>query len=207
MIYVIQCGVYKLKNKINGKVYIGVSTNIGLRYKKHQNACQDKTKAHYPIVQAIKKYGWNNFASEVIEEIPLNQFLAREAFWINYYNSTNPEKGYNLIKAGNVSKGFSPSLKTREKISKAITRWHQHHISPRKGVRPSPIAIKKLVAFNTSHAKPIYQIDMSSGKRIKIWESTKAAAISFGSIKCAANIRMVLRRKNKTAFGFGWEYA
>ena len=35
------CGIYKIENKINGKVYIGQSIEIERRWQKHLNASDD----------------------------------------------------------------------------------------------------------------------------------------------------------------------
>ena len=49
--------VYKIRNKINGKVYIGQTNNLERRLKEHRF---DK-RSHKPIHDAIKKYGFENF--------------------------------------------------------------------------------------------------------------------------------------------------
>jgi group I intron endonuclease len=60
----IMTGIYKITNKINGKVYIGQSINIERRWKEH---ISDKRKNSL-IHLAIEKYGEKNFNFEIIEE-------------------------------------------------------------------------------------------------------------------------------------------
>lgn len=91
--------IYKHINLINNKVYIGQSK---YSWNKINDRWQDgraygkRTK----MALAIKKYGWNNFSHELIEENIPSQKLAneREIYWINYYNSYY--KGYNCTLGG-----------------------------------------------------------------------------------------------------------
>ena len=99
-------GIYKITNKINGKVYIGQSINIEKRWKQHIN------DPGYNIHNAIKKYGKENFSFEVLLECPVDMLDVWESDMINLYDCVAP-KGYNIVPNG---KGISP--KCREICSK-----------------------------------------------------------------------------------------
>ena len=86
-------GIYKVTNKINGKVYIGQSVDIGRRWRTHMTA-KDDIYFH----KAIQKYGVENFEWEVIEKCKKKDLDERESYWIEYYDSFN--KGYNCTKGG-----------------------------------------------------------------------------------------------------------
>ena len=86
-------GIYKVTNKINGKVYIGQSVDIGRRWRQHMTA-EDDIYFH----KAIQKYGVENFEWEVIEKCKKSELDERESYWIEYYDSYN--KGYNCTKGG-----------------------------------------------------------------------------------------------------------
>lgn len=99
--------IYKHKNKINGKIYIGQtkqSVNIrwanGLGYNPYNNP------KNCIFWNAIKKYGWDNFEHEILENNILTQEEAnnREIFWIKYFNSYigfDNSNGYNMTLGGN----------------------------------------------------------------------------------------------------------
>ena len=90
-------GIYKIKNKINGKIYIGQSNDIKRRLKEH--CCPEAYKrSRIPVDIAIHKYGKENFIFEVVEECSLEQLNQREEFWIQYYDSY--KMGYNCSKGG-----------------------------------------------------------------------------------------------------------
>jgi hypothetical protein len=49
----------------------------------------------------LKKYGKDNFACEIVEKCDtLDELNERESYWIEYFQSRNPEIGYNLAKGG-----------------------------------------------------------------------------------------------------------
>lgn len=91
-------GIYKITNKINGKCYIGQSINIKQRWKAHRSRYQVDD---YPLYRAMRKYGLENFNFEVIEECSQNELNDKEIYWIDFYDSANNEKGYNLTIGGN----------------------------------------------------------------------------------------------------------
>ena len=88
--------IYKITNKINGKVYIGkTSKGIEYRWKRHCTSGQcSRMKA------AIDKYGIEAFTIEVIDSSnDLHMLNELECYWIAFYDSTNKE--YNVLKGGN----------------------------------------------------------------------------------------------------------
>lgn len=96
------CGIYKITNQIDGKVYIGQSVNIQRRWKEHKinyKVSHDKQHNIY-LYNAIKKYGLENFNFEIIEQCSPEELDDREIYWIKYYESFNKEKGYNLTRGG-----------------------------------------------------------------------------------------------------------
>lgn len=100
-------GIYKITNKINNKVYVGQSINIYERFNQHKrNAFNEFTHTYdYPLYRAIRKYGLENFEFEVIEETTIDLLTEEEQYWIAYYDSLNPQKGYNLVPAIDSKKG------------------------------------------------------------------------------------------------------
>lgn len=88
-------GIYKIQNKINGKMYIGQSNDIERRFKEHQTK---GASSRIPLDIAIQKYGKDNFTYEVVETTTLDKLNEREQYWIKKYNSI--EEGYNCSEGG-----------------------------------------------------------------------------------------------------------
>ena len=70
-------------------------------------------------ISAFKKYGIGNFSFYVLEECEkdINILNEREVYFINKYNSNNPEKGYNLTSGGGGVSGYTHNEERRRKIS------------------------------------------------------------------------------------------
>jgi len=85
-------GVYKITNKLNGKIYIGESTDIKTRIYYHKQSLIKKNH------QEIPKNEFNNindFEFEILEFVTPEHLREREFYYINLHDSTNPNLGYN----------------------------------------------------------------------------------------------------------------
>ena len=102
----------------NGKKYIGTTRNEPkIRW---ESGFGYKSNKHF--VSAIQLYGWNNIIHEVIECDSSKDMWYGEKYLIAYYNTTNPEYGYNLSKGGEGSSygcRFSLSEEAKKKMSEA----------------------------------------------------------------------------------------
>ena len=94
------CGIYKITNNINQKVYIGQSIDIIRRWRNHKSF-NESLCGHYPLYQAFKKYGLENFSFEIIEECLPQELNDKEIYWIDFYNSYY--NGYNQTTGGQES--------------------------------------------------------------------------------------------------------
>lgn len=121
-------GIYKIKNLLNGKVYIGQSVNISARFSQHKY--DTKKDFNYPLHNAIRKYGIENFEFNVIEHVHDTSKLDEiEQYWIKYYKSNNKEYGYNLRIDGVSNRGLKRSDEAKRKISvKAKEMWENPEI-------------------------------------------------------------------------------
>lgn len=78
-------GIYRIKNQINGKCYIGQSVNIERRWREHRN--YSSQNSHYPLYKDFRKFGLENFCFEVVEECSVSELNAKEEEWIQKENS------------------------------------------------------------------------------------------------------------------------
>lgn len=108
------CGIYKITNLINGKVYIGQSTNIERRWKDHKRMFNYKDdgslKYNYPLYCAFRKYGEKNFKFEIIEECSEEELNEKEILYIKKHNSYvrwKNSNGYNQTLGGESNSGES----------------------------------------------------------------------------------------------------
>lgn len=104
---------------VNGKWYIGQSSNIHRRKTSHLSYLRCKTHYNSHLQSAFDKYGECNFEFRVLEEVPEELLDVREILWIGFYKSNQNQFGYNLESGGNLLKHHSQI--TKDKLSKINT--------------------------------------------------------------------------------------
>lgn len=191
------CLIYKLTNLVNQKVYIGQTKNsLRKRIISHLTQARTNTKSKKHHLQfAIQKYGYDNFDVTILEVCQQNQLNDREIFWISYYNSTNPDKGYNCTKGGD-GNSIAREVKTstRNKISEANKlKWSNTEY--REQQRLSRIESHK------RRSKQIVQLTYGY-ELVKIWQYKKDICDNYNSQ--IYNLRG--NRKTVISCGFIWMY-
>lgn len=116
------CGIYKMTNSINGKIYIGLSINIETRMYNHYWSAFKTSASEYNsyLSRAIRKYGKENFSYEIIEECSISALPSRERYWIEHYNSTDRNIGYNVSSGGEGNSSWG-----EEETNKIITYYQE----------------------------------------------------------------------------------
>ena len=107
--------IYKIENKINGKVYIGqTSKKFETRLKQHINLSNKEYERKTIFHKSLKLHGIENFKYEIIDTCKSkDEANILEKKYIEKFNSLMP-KGYNMTKGG------QHTQINKEKISKAL---------------------------------------------------------------------------------------
>lgn len=118
-------GIYKIVNP-EGKVYIGLSKNIFLRWSHYKNS--SSMGSNSLLKNSLKKYGYDKHIFEIKEYVEFqlnlteqqnNKILReRERYWINFYQSDNIGLNQNRRGCG-TSKHTTES---KQKISESLKR-------------------------------------------------------------------------------------
>ncbi|GAG87039.1 unnamed protein product, partial [marine sediment metagenome] len=134
--------VYILKNKINGKCYVGQTiSNINKRISQHLYKAEHEE--NYPIYNAIRKYGIDNFDIKTIQCDSNNQgeLNKLECDTIADLNSMVPN-GYNIRAGGSNGKNSEESNKKNSESHKGKKRkpfseeWKRKLSESKKGHIP-----------------------------------------------------------------------
>ena len=93
-------GIHKITNLVNGHAYIGQSTDIKRRWENHKITAYNKNYAGYmyPLYQAIRKYGIEQFSFEILEECDYKLLNEKEMYYIQQYDTFY--HGYNQTLGG-----------------------------------------------------------------------------------------------------------
>lgn len=97
--------IYRLKNLINNKVYIGLTTrNFECRYGKSgiKSVYSKKKKDNSHICNSIEKYGFDCWDIEILHDniLDIEELKKLEKYYISKYKSNNPKYGYNKTLGG-----------------------------------------------------------------------------------------------------------
>lgn len=221
---VISYKVYVHINKINGKLYIGQTSedNPENRYKNGKNYM----RCPY-FHNAILKYGWDSFEHIILVD-NLTKELADivEIELIKKYKSSNNQYGYNLQLGGSSGKHndvtrLKMSINHADVTGKNNPMFNKNHSIESKikmsENRPNYIGKnnpnygKKCSEYSKemtkkANNKPIIQ-KTKNGDFIKRWESASEAGRALNI--CQSTISKVCNKdKNShTAGGYKWEYA
>lgn len=94
-----KCGIYKITNIKNKKVYIGQSVNISERFKQHvKRGVGAEAPTRNKLYPEMNEFGPEGFTFEFLEECPKEQLNDREKYWIEYFDSYT--YGYNSTTGG-----------------------------------------------------------------------------------------------------------
>lgn len=108
------CGIYKITNIINKKIYIGQSINIQKRWNKEKSSAYNINDDSYNTLlsKAFRKYGIDNFIFEIIEECPKELLDEKEKYYITYFDSYN--NGYNATTGGQGTQNVSIKISSED---------------------------------------------------------------------------------------------
>ena len=88
-------GIYKIINKVNGKYYVGCSSDIYRRIASHIYKLKRNINSCRYLQNAYNKYGVNNFSWTIIELCPDTNLLEVEQKYLNISKSEK-NKSYNI---------------------------------------------------------------------------------------------------------------
>ena len=207
--------VYVHTNKINGKKYVGLTSQDPERRWKHGYGYKGSTYFY----NAIQKYGWNSFTHEIIAaNLSKKEAQDMESKLILEYKTQDENFGYNLESGGSapqhsdatieklrlLNKGRIVSEETKEKMREAdkLRPIHKHTEEAKTKISAAKIGHKvsdeTREKLRKAFSQKVICVEMN-----KIFNSMKEAAEYFGLSKCT--ISAVIKGRNKTAGGYHWK--
>lgn len=187
--------VYMHKNKINDKVYIGITSKKPEERWKRNGYGYIQSKY---FKNAIDKYGWDNFEHIILyTNLSREQAEQYEIDLIKQYDSTNRKKGYNIQHGGRTQGTMNEESKRKiSEANKGKSSWI-------KGKHHSEETKKKISEVNTV-IRDIFQYDRITGDFINWFHSLEEAYRATGISK--EGISSVCSGKVKSRSGYIFRY-
>jgi group I intron endonuclease len=204
--------VYKIKNNINGKLYVGkTSKTLDARLRVHvQHTCETHYRKQL-ITKAIRKYGVESFEMTVLEECVDNDTASnREKFWIKELDTKNRLVGYNMTDGGEGTPGRIVTDETRQKLKNRVfsdeTR-QKMSASAKKKIISEEVRIRKSLKQSASIAgnkNPFFGKDWGRKGPLSEETKTKLSAAHRGKIlsdEHKSRIRAAMKKVDRSIIG------
>jgi len=105
-----QAGIYAIRNRRNGKVYIGSASNISKRWSRHRKDLREGLHRNRHLQAAFSCYGEAAFEFVLLELT--NNLNTREQYWIDVTGCLSPSAGYNSAPRARTTKGMTGRQRT-----------------------------------------------------------------------------------------------
>lgn len=223
--------IYKIENKITGKVYIGQTLySLQKRWLQHihesKDALEGKRQSFPLFHRMIIKYGEENFLPSILEECDNSILDEKEKYWIDFYNSN--QDGYNSTIGGqnNINKVINQKVSKYKINGEYICTFN----SAREAAESARVDVsnirrncsgdtKTCAGFRWAWGESTEDLPEIQGGRIKgrsIQQFTKEGELK-ATYKSAAeaaqvtginqvSIYNVCNKKQKTAGGYLWKF-
>lgn len=160
-----KCGVYKIINIIDKKVYIGGSINLKTRKRKHFEKLRANTHENRYLKEAFNKHGEENFVFEIIEYVKNKEnLLIREQYWIDLTKCYDRDFGYNILSKAGSTLGYKHTQEAIEKLRK-ISLKNGNKPPNRKGIKLSEEHKAKISKSHTGKKMSQEAITKSANSR------------------------------------------
>lgn len=213
------CGIYAIKNNLNGRIYIGSSTNIRARYEAHYRSLHNGKGINKKLQQDFDEIGCENFNFIIVEECADNISTIKylESKYIHeygYYNccEVDGRKIYCYDRQGNYVREYdSVRQASRElnalpdniraccdgrKKSCCGFQW-----SYTKANRVDEYHVKE---YEIKNKRPVVQLDYDGNTIIAQYDSIREASRATGVSRQSISDCLRKNARHKHAGGFTW---
>lgn len=128
-------GVYKIKNIIDNRVYIGIASNMYKRYSGHKYMLTKGNHYNIKLQNFVNKYGINKLIFEIVLVVTNKTILVdKEIEFIKQFNSI--KEGFNIIedsrKMAHIDYKLSQKISSQKRKGMPLSKEWKEHISEAK---------------------------------------------------------------------------
>lgn len=100
-------GVYMILNTINNKYYVGsTKTKFITRFNHHKNLLISNKHGNKYLQRSFNKNGKENFIFKILEICSIEEIIAKEQYYIDFYKAYDRDLGYNILSKAFSSEGY-----------------------------------------------------------------------------------------------------
>lgn len=194
---VYESGIYKIRNLLTNKVYIGSTENLEKRRRSHFSSLKSGTHKNKKLQRSYDKHGKEAFVFEVILFCDKPSLIMYEQIVIDFFDAVN--FGYNIKPQAGSTIGYKHSDESKQKMKEA---WVGRVLPPKseetgrkiseakKGKKRGPLSYE--TRMKMSLAKKGKKIGpMSEERKKKISEATKGRPGTVMSKEAAERVRLM----------------
>jgi group I intron endonuclease len=165
-------GIYLISCLANQRAYVGQSVNVKSRLGAHQSRLKRGNHPNEYLQNAYNKYGVDMFVFKPLEypeDVSTENLTIREQYWIDFFDSRNPRRGFNMKEAGPAG---VVNQDARNKISKALKGKKKPPLTDEH--RANLSASGKAKVFTEEHKANISKAQLARKRGyVKVSEETK----------------------------------
>jgi len=167
------CGIYLILNKVNGKVYVGSANNIRRRFYLHRWELGRGDHHSTTLQRSWNKYGENSFEFKTLLVCDERDLFMYEQRAIDAIKSFDPAIGFNICRDVRGTRGVRWTQEQREKfiaskkgrqiyknnpqayanMMASVRRGDKHHMFGKKHTEESKIKMSVALSGRVAHNK------------------------------------------------------
>jgi group I intron endonuclease len=148
-------GVYIIKNRLNGKVYVGSARDISRRWRVHRRSLRSNSHHSDKLQRAWNKYGATQFSFEVLEVVSdVSQLFTVEQRWMDSFCAIS--RGYNIFPVAGSPLGYTHTEQAKAKMSaagKGRVFTVEHRVNISAAITGRKVSPKMLAVLNSARPK------------------------------------------------------
>lgn len=141
--------VYIITNMKNSKKYIGITTKQEIVEGRYRGSLKNTHNRH--LKNSINTYGEENFTVQTLGTACCEEDLMQlEEYYVRYYDTTNPQKGYNKRVGGY---GRILSEECARQVGSKSKEWWDNNPQRKENLRNSMLGEKNFLTLKGGHSE------------------------------------------------------
>jgi group I intron endonuclease len=159
-------GVYAIRSRASGKLYIGSAVDLYKRFSAHGRLLRKGTHHNTPLQRAFAKRGEEDICFFVLVQAAHDKLLEKEQEWLD---KTPKAKKYNILPEAGNSLGYKHTEETKQALS-LLQRGNKNAVGS-GGRKASPTEAEKAAISRTKKKQPYPKVRSPDGAEHEVTPS------------------------------------